>query len=41
MWEMAEIFDKWLTYVGNDLETEEMDRIVIQWFRYMGQGLSI
>ena len=41
MWEMAEVFDKGLNYMGNDLEILEMAKIFLKWLRYMGHGLRI
>ena len=38
---MAEIFDKRLKYVGNDLEIWEMAKIFGKLLRFLGHGLSI
>ena len=39
--EMAELFDKWLKNVENDLEIWEMAKIFGKWLRYMGHHFSI
>ena len=48
LWEIAEICGKWLKYLTNGLNMEElnerfweMDKIVVKWLKYMGHGLSI
>ena len=38
---MAEVFEKRLKYMGNDLEIWEMAKIFTKWLRYMVQALSI
>ena len=38
---MADVFDKRLNYVGNDLEIWEMAKVFGKWLRYMGHGLRI
>ena len=38
---MAELFDKRLKNVENDLEILEMAKIFGKWLRYMGHGFSI
>ena len=38
---MAEVFEKRLKYMGNDLEIWEMAKIFGKWFRYMVLALSI
>ena len=40
-WEMAELFDKRLKNVENDLEILEMVKIFGKWLRYMAHGFSI
>ena len=40
-WEMAELFDKRLKNVENDLEILEMAKIFGKWLRYMEHGFSI
>ena len=40
-WEMGEVFDKRLKYLGNDLEIWEMAKICGKWIRYMRHSLSI
>ena len=39
--EMAELFDKLLKNVENDLEIWEKAEIFGKWLRYMGHGFSI
>ena len=39
--EMAELFDKRLKNVENDLEILEMAKIFGKWLRYMAHGFSI
>ena len=39
--EMAELFDKRLKNVENDLEIWEMAKIFGKWLRYMTHGFSI
>ena len=41
MWEIAELFDKRLKNVENDLEILEMAKIFGKWLRYMAHGFSI
>ena len=41
MWEMVEIFDKGLKYLGNTLEIMEMAKIFWKWLRYIVHCLSI
>ena len=38
---MAEVFQKRLKYMGNDLEIWEMAKICWKWLRYMVLDLSI
>ena len=38
---MAEVFDKRLNYVGNDLEIWEMAKVFMIWLIYIGHGLRI
>ena len=38
---MAEVFEKRLKYMGNDLEIWEMGKIFGKWLRYMVLALSI
>ena len=38
---MAEVFDKRLNLLKNDLEIWEIAKIFGKWLRYMGHGLSI
>ena len=40
-WEMAELFDKRLKNVENDLEIWEMAKMFGKWLRYMGHGFRI
>ena len=40
-WELAELCDKRLKNVENNLETWEMAKIFGKWLRYMGHLLSI
>ena len=39
--EMAELFEKRLKKMENDLEIREMAKIFLKLLRFMGQGLSI
>ena len=39
--EMAELFDKRLKNVENDLEIREMAKIFGKWLRYIAHGFSI
>ena len=39
--EMAEVFDKRLKYVGNDLEIWEMAKTFLKWLKYIVHGLCI
>ena len=39
--EMAQVFEKRLNYVGNDLEIWEMAKIFVEFLRCMLHGLSI
>ena len=39
--EMAELFDKRLKIVENDLEILEMGKMFGKWLSYMGQGFSV
>ena len=41
MWEMAEVFDKRLIYVGNDIDMLEMALIFEKWLKYVGNDLEI
>ena len=41
MCKMAEVFEKRLKYVRNDLEIWEMAKILGKWLRYMVLALSI
>ena len=48
MWEMAQIYAKWLKYLINGLNMweltlrfSEMAKIFVKWLTYMGHGLSI
>ena len=38
MWEMAEVFEKRLKYVGDDVDLWEIAKICGKWLRYMGHG---
>ena len=39
--EMAELFDKRLKNMENDIDIWEMAKIVGKWLRYIGHGFSI
>ena len=41
MWETPQVLDKWIKYVGNDLDIWKMAKIFGKWLRYMAHGLSI
>ena len=41
MWEMAQVSDKRLKYVGNDLDMWELAKICGKFLRYVGNGLSM
>ena len=38
---MAQVFEKRLNKLCNDLEIWEMAKIFLKWLRYMGHGASI
>ena len=40
MWELAEVFEKRLKYVGNDLDMWEMAEICGKWLEYLTNGLT-
>ena len=39
MWEMAEVFEKRLKYVGNDVDLWEIAKICGEWLKYLINGL--
>ena len=39
MWEMASVFEKRLTYVGNDVDLLEIAKICGKWLKYLINGL--
>ena len=39
MWEMAQVFDKRLKYVGNDVDLWEIAKICGKWLKYLIIGL--
>ena len=41
MWEMPYVFDKWIKYVGNDVDNWEMAKIFLKLLRYLGHSSSI
>ena len=41
MWKMAEVFEKRLKCMGNDLEIWEISKIFVKWLRYMVLALII
>ena len=41
MCKMAQVFDKRLNLLRNDLEIWEIAKIFWKWLRYMGHGFSI
>ena len=40
MWEMAELFQKRLKYVGNDVDMCEIAKICGKWLKYLINGLN-
>ena len=41
MWKMAEVFEKRLKYMGNDLEIWERAKMFGKWLTYMVLALSV
>ena len=41
MWEMPDVFDKRIKYVGNDVDIWEMAKIFLKLLRYLGHSSSI
>ena len=39
MWEMAQVFEKRLKYVGNDVDLWEIAKICGKWLKYLINGL--
>ena len=41
MWEIAEVFEKRLKYVGDDVDLWEIAKICGKWLKYLINGLII
>ena len=41
MWEMAQVFEKRLKYVGIDVDLWEIAKICWKWLKYIINGLTI
>ena len=40
MWEISEVFEKRLKYVGNDVDLWEIAKICGKWLKYFINGLT-
>ena len=41
MWEIAEIYDKWLSCVRNGLKKQKIAQKCLKWFNYVGNDFDV